>query len=84
MSFAPRLEHDPEADAVYVYLSPHEESARTQCLDDLRMVDYGPTGELVGVELLHVSGGVDLTGVPEAITVQRLLAEYGIPIRIGV
>lgn len=82
MSFEPRIDYDPEDDAAYVYLSEHEDCARTERLDDLRLVDYGPDGELLGVELLYVNGGVDLTGVPEVATVRRLLTERGIPVRV--
>ncbi len=72
MIFEPYAVYRSGADAVYVYLSDAE-SARTQQLDDRRMVNYGSTEHVVGVELLGVSASVDLDGVPERETVERLL-----------
>jgi uncharacterized protein YuzE len=72
MSFQPYAEYSASADAAYVYLSDAE-SARTQQLDDWRMVDYDAAGRVVGVEFLGVSAGIDLSDVPEHETVERLL-----------
>src|SRR5581483_4836211 len=72
MSFQPYATYRSGADAVYVYLSDAE-SDRTRQLDDWRMIDYDRSGQVVGVELLGVSAGVDLNDVPERETVERLL-----------
>jgi uncharacterized protein YuzE len=72
MNFEPYAVYRSGADAVYVYLSDAE-SARTRQLDSRRMIDYDSTGHAVGVELLGASTSVDLNGVPERETVERLL-----------
>jgi uncharacterized protein YuzE len=82
MSFEPRLEYDEEGDLAYVYLSASEFSARTEHLDDLRLIDFTDTGEVMGVEFIGVRGGVDLSGVPQPETVQRLLEQHGIAVRV--
>lgn len=70
------VEHDAEADAIYVRLALGA-SARTKYLDDLRLVDLDGSGAAIGVEFLHVSGGIDLSGVPSRETVERLIAPFG-------
>ena len=72
-----RLEHDPEADAVYIYL--HEgKVARSLPLDDCRAIDFDAEGQPRGVELLSVSHGADVRGLPEEAAVAALLVEHGI------
>ena len=73
-----RLEHDREADAVYVYLGEDRAVARTVRLagDTIRTVDYDAEGAPVGVEFLEASGGLDLGGVPEAEAILRLADEH--------
>ena len=60
-----RVDYDREADALYVTLR-EAACAYTRSLGDLRNVDYAADGGPIGVELLRVSGGVDLTDVPNA------------------
>lgn len=68
------LTYDPEADAIYVYLTSEDASPTDQVeLDDRRTVDYDDSGEAVGVELLSVSQGVDLAGLPRAEEIAALL-----------
>ena len=72
-----RLEHDPDADAVYIYL--HEgKVARSLPLDDRRAIDFDAEGRPRGVELLTVSQGVDIRGLPDGAALAALLAEHGI------
>ncbi|MBI3973987.1 MAG: DUF2283 domain-containing protein [Chloroflexi bacterium] len=75
-----RVEHDPEADAVYVYLTDDTETpvAETRELDDARMIDYAADGTVVGVEFLGVSEGVLLDGVPQADEIAAALHSIGI------
>jgi uncharacterized protein YuzE len=77
--FTPTVKHDPEADAVYVRLAEGA-TARTLELDDLRMVDIDDRGTVLGVELLEVSGGVDLRDVPDRDVVMSLLRD--LPVRV--
>lgn len=71
-----RIEHDPEADAVYIRLrdAPY---AFGRDLDDARRVDFGLGEQPIGIELLFVSHGVDVTGLPQEDVVARLLEEHG-------
>ncbi len=76
---AVRITHDPEADAVYVVLRDVT-VAHTEELDSDRIVDYGADGQPRGIELLNVSMGVDLDGMPERDEVARLLGERRIKV----
>lgn len=63
------IRYDPEADAIYVSLREVEDGgvARSRRLGSYRrVVDYDEAGEVVGVELLEASRGLDLSAVPEA------------------
>ena len=51
-------------------------------LDDLRIVDYSEGRAVVGVEFLHASAGIDLSDVPFASTVERLIGECGHSFRV--
>jgi uncharacterized protein YuzE len=74
-----RLEYDPEAAAVYIYLREGVPFAFTHNIDDARNIDYGPDNLPIGVELLAVSHGVDLTDLPQRADLARLLAEAHLP-----
>lgn len=52
-------------------------------LDDSRVLDYSADGELVGVEILSPSLGVDLTGIPRAAEVAEALQRFGLEVRAG-
>ena len=67
---------DREADAVYVTLSDRQ-YAFGEDLDHVRRIDYAEDGTPIGVELLCVSDGVDLTSVPRADEVGELLRQLG-------
>lgn len=73
------ITYDPEADAVYVSLRSLKRSEvvdRTVHLDERRNVDYAADGELLGVEFLWVSDGIDLSGVPHADEIRSLLSRF--------
>ena len=73
--------YDAESDVLYVQLS--DGAAPQQAfLDDLRIIDYSEDRAVVGVEFLNASEGVDLSDVPFAPTVERLIGECGRPFRI--
>jgi uncharacterized protein YuzE len=77
-----QIEIDTEANAVYAeYLDAPV--ARTVEIDDLRVVDYTAEGQVKGIELLAVSNGVTLDGLPGVdlhALAERLTAE-GIAVR---
>ena len=60
-----RIEYDRQADALYVRLSDRP-YAFGEDLDHARRVDYAQDGTPIGIELLYVSQGVDLTSLPMA------------------
>lgn len=75
----PYLEYDPDADAVYITFRDAAWD-HMDILDDYRNIDYGSDGEPVGVELLYVSKGVNLDGLPMASEIARLLETQHIKI----
>jgi len=70
-----RLEYDPQVDALAIDVPGAEAgaSARMVRLDRDRVLDYDATGRLISIELLNVSRGVDLQGLPEADVVRQAL-----------
>lgn len=74
-----RATYDRKADAVYVVLSS-KPYARGENLDDARRVDYAEDGTPIGVELLYVSQGVDLTDLPNSKGIEKAIAGYHLPI----
>jgi uncharacterized protein YuzE len=75
----PKVQHDPQSDALYVELSDRP-YARTEELDHRRNIDYDADGCAIGVEFLSVSKGVDLSEVPQAAAIAEALR--GLPIKI--
>jgi uncharacterized protein YuzE len=77
---AMKLEHDRRADAIYIWLRPDVEQAFGLHLDDSRYVDYGDDNLPIGIELLHVSQGVNLDDLPEREAVGELLGRNKIKV----
>ncbi len=71
-----RFSHDAEADAIYITLRemPYKWG---EDLDHRRRIDFGEDNKPIGIELLSVSKGIDLSDLPERATIARLLAERG-------
>jgi len=74
-----RIEHDKAADAMYIHIGTGL-YARGEDLDDERRVDYDSGGAPIGVELLCVSQGVNIEGLPDADEIARVLKGQGINI----
>ncbi len=72
-----QIDVDPEADAAYVTI---DDAAVTQTreLDRYRILDLDSAGRVVGIELLRVSSGVSLEGLPFAKELAPLLATSNI------
>ncbi len=68
------IRYDEMADAIYVRLS-NAKCAYTKSLGALRNVDYSADNEPIGVELLCVSDGVDLSDLPYAEDIGRALQD---------
>ena len=75
-----RIETDPRADAIYIQLL-NEPIGYSEELDDNRLIDYmlNP-GKPVGIDLLAVSEGVKLDGLPEVKTVEKILVGLGVKV----
>ncbi len=56
-----RVLYENEGDSVYIPLKGRRSKVeRSVCVDDRRIVDLGPDGEPVGIEILRASRGVRL------------------------
>ena len=71
--------HDPAADAVWIKLGPGTYSETIE-LDDRRRLDVTVDGEPISVELLDVSDGVDLSGLPQAQAIETQLRRLNVPL----
>jgi uncharacterized protein YuzE len=79
--FQPYAVYDQDSDAIYVMLSDADVE-RSTSIDDFRIIDYSASGKVVGVEFLGVGGGVDLSDIPYRNTVERLINELNLGIKI--
>ncbi len=75
-----KWEYDPEADAGHVNLGRRRTSHHCEQLDDSRIIDYAEDGTVVGVELLYVSDGVVIDGLPEQNEVERVLRAHDVKV----
>lgn len=73
------FKHDQQADALYVRLSPRP-YAYGRDLDDDRRIDYASDDTPIGIELLSVSRGVNVDGLPLTDEVAELLERSGIKV----
>jgi uncharacterized protein YuzE len=73
--------YSPRSDAMYIYFNKGLPWGRNEKLDFRRIIDWSKDGRLIGIELLDVRRlGVDVTGLPERETVERVLADREIKI----
>ena len=70
------VEYDTEADALYVSLCQYDGRHHARPLDDRRIIHVDDDGSPVGVELLFVSDGIDLDGVPDAEAVADAIRSF--------
>jgi len=79
-----RVEHDREAKALYIYLS-EKPYAFGEDLDSQRRIDYAEDRTPIGIELLNVDRGVDLSDLPDAANVAAAIDGYDIiPRRVAI
>jgi len=52
-------------------------------LYDARIIDYDGDGEVVGVEFITPSLGMDMTGVPRATEIAREARKLGLRVRVA-
>ena len=67
-----KIKHDPDADAIYIYLS-NKPYAYGKNLDNERRIDYSSDDTPIGIELLSVSKGVNPDNLPEQRKIVELL-----------
>ncbi len=77
-----KIEYDRGVDAAYFSFSAAA-STRQEKLDDARIIDYDADGEVVGVEFIAPSRGMDLTGVPRATEIAREARKLGLRVRVA-
>lgn len=70
-----RTSYDPSVDAANVYFVYPCRSHRTVVVDDVRFFDYDVEGRIVLVEILDVSKGVKLDGLPEPELVRQAIEQ---------
>lgn len=75
-----RVTYDTDADAIAVHLREPDGAVETEVIDDVRYVDYDAAGNVVGIELLAVSHGYDLEGLPEADAIYEALRLLAAPL----
>ena len=73
--------YDEDADVLYVRLT-EDPVAKTETLDDLRLIDYSSDGAVIGIEFIDASPGIDLRDVPFRHKVEQLIGDSGLPIKI--
>ena len=75
---APYAEYLKDVDILWVQLRDGP-VARSGDLDLWRNIDYADDGSVLSLEFVNAASmGVDLTGVPERETVERLIRQAGI------
>lgn len=72
-----KLDYDKHADAMYILINDVRHSHSVE-LDESRFIDYGENDVVQGIELLYVTGGVDLNGLPYQGEIKELLEKNGI------
>ena len=72
-------EYDPDADCAYILINdlPH---AYSKEIDDARFIDYAEDSTVIGIELLYVSGGVDVSDLPYAPQIAELIEKHNIKV----
>ena len=55
-----KLDYYPETDTLYISLSEETSVDSDEVAEDV-VVDYGPDGRVVGIEIEHASKFIDLT-----------------------
>jgi uncharacterized protein YuzE len=70
-----RYEYDKANDVAYVRLKAGK-VARTQALDDRRLVDYDSAGQAIGVEFIGVREGVETDDLPNQEALAKFLSKH--------
>ena len=81
MAFDMGFNHDPDVDAIYLKLLDTEYGGGRE-VDGRRHINLDKDGNVLGIQFLDVSDGVDLDGLPEELLpeITRLLEPAGVKI----
>ena len=71
--------YDADADCVYITISK-QPYAYSEELDETRFIDHAEDGTVIGVEILYVTGGVDVSGLPHKDEISKLLENHNIKV----
>ena len=74
-----RYQYSKEVDCAYIHISDLPYSF-TKEIDLSRVVDYAKDSSAIGIELLWVSDGVNVSGLPYETEVRELLQHEGVKI----
>ena len=66
-----KLSYDPEADAVYITLKGHGVDHTVRVVPDIA-IDYGPDGEIHGIEILSAREHLGLKGPKPDVMIENL------------
>ena len=72
-----KLELSRDTNAAYAVLSD-DEVKKTKKLDQYRLLDLDAEGEVVGIEFLNISAGVNLSDLPRGEELRKLFGEHHI------
>ena len=72
-----KLELSRDTNAAYAVLSD-DEVKKTKKLDQYRLLDLDAEGEVVGIEFLNISAGVNLSHLPRGEELRKLFGEHDI------
>jgi uncharacterized protein YuzE len=72
-----KITYDKEADAAYVYLRKFDKSSSNRKISEDIILDFGPKGEILGIEILNASNHLALNDL-KGITLQMLPASTSI------
>ncbi len=73
------FQYDRDADCAYILINKLPYSYSKE-LDETRFIDYAEDGTVIGVELLYVGSGVDITGLPYESEIAKLLEQHNIKV----
>ena len=69
-----KIRYDPQVDALYIRLIDGPIEVTTQRLSEDVAVDYGPSGAVVGIEVLDATENVFHSRVERSVLIENLIA----------
>jgi len=66
-----KIKYDPEVDALYIEVNPQKSYKESEEISENIIVDYGPKGEIIGLEILNAKNTIK-----EIKNLKELLLQY--------